>query len=371
MKQLRLSTIIFLLFIVSSQLEGATCTSQGDGDWDNAATWSCGRVPNSTDDVVIQPTHEINLDTDAGSAVTVASLTLENSGSNGGDLAIDGVDLTVTNDVDIDKKAGINITNDGSLTIGGDLYYADNGTVEVVGNGSVLISGCVYKSAGGGGADIDKVLSPSLTYCVEGNGGCASGGVTGESTNGCTVLPITLVYFRAEMIDDAVSLNWLTASEENNAYFSIEKSFDGDNFKVVKEIDGAGTTLEAIQYNYIDNSELAAITYYRLKQTDFDGKSSYSKVAQVYLDPSTASGNIQLYPNPSKGEFKVDGFNVERLELEVYDTSGKSVKLSGSATHFSWGVEGVYQLNGSVASGLYFVFVKTDKGVFKEKLLIE
>lgn len=117
-----------------------------------------------------------------------------------------------------------------------------------------------------------------------------------------------------------------------------------------------------------DQGELNTVTYYRLKQTDFDGKYTYSKVVQVYQDQ--AGGFANVFPNPAQGKvFKVDGFNVKQLIVEVYNIAGHKVAIKSRTTDFSWGIEGEYEFV-QQNSGLFIVVVQTNKGVFKERLLV-
>lgn len=364
-------TVIFSLIIFSflcslSSSQAATRTATSTGDWNTASTWDCNCVPSSTDDVVIDNGVTVSLNT--SSTVTVASLIIEDSNNPTDVLDLSGTGtLEITNDLTVRNRATLNIDSDFTVWIGGDLVYENNGNVEVNGTGNLYVNGCVDKTSGN--ADLTKVIASTLNFCVAGNGGCAASEDSGESAGGCALLPITLVYFRAELNESQVELTWATASEEENAYFTIEKSFDGQDFEELSTIDGAGTTTAYLQYEFSDDSELASITYYRLKQTDFDGTFTYSKIIQVYQEKS--GGYANLYPNPTQGNtFKVDGFNISSLIVEVYNTAGKRIAIQTSESEFNWGIEGEYKF-AQASSGLYIVLIKTDQGIFKKKLLVK
>ena len=102
----------------------------------------------------------------------------------------------------------------------------------------------------------------------------------------CAVLPIELLSFTARMNRHIVDLNWITATETNNDYFLVEKSADGIDYAAFNRIKGAGTSLQAQSYHTIDPEPYPEISYYRLKQVDFDGKYSYSDIVAVNNDPS-------------------------------------------------------------------------------------
>lgn len=93
----------------------------------------------------------------------------------------------------------------------------------------------------------------------------------------CTTLPVELISFESSCVNDQQSLTWKTASEENNAYFSLEKSIDGTNFSSIAIIPGAGNSNSTISYSAVDR-EYTNMCFYRLAQTDFDGSTHYSDI---------------------------------------------------------------------------------------------
>jgi len=94
-------------------------------------------------------------------------------------------------------------------------------------------------------------------------------------------LPIELLYFKGLNDDNTNKLYWSTASERNNDYFTIEKSYDGYIFKDIDYIVGAGHSTHQLFYEYHDSNIQPFITYYRLKQTDYDGKSESSEIISI------------------------------------------------------------------------------------------
>lgn len=93
-------------------------------------------------------------------------------------------------------------------------------------------------------------------------------------------LPIELVSFTGRVDDGTVVLKWTTAAEINNDFFTIEKSDDGINFESVGFVDGSGNSNSLISYEYVDENPFK-LTYYRLKQTDFDGAYTFSSIIKV------------------------------------------------------------------------------------------
>lgn len=123
----------------------------------------------------------------------------------------------------------------------------------------------------------------------------------------CLLLPIELLNFEALLNEDGtVSLTWVTASEINNDYFLIEKSSDGEDWISLSQIDGQGNSSIEKKYSFTDNTVQIGVNYYRLKQTDFDGKFTYSRAIAVKV--YTSSNAISIYPNPAESSLVINSF---------------------------------------------------------------
>ncbi|MDB4344392.1 hypothetical protein OAA35_00770, partial [bacterium] len=101
------------------------------------------------------------------------------------------------------------------------------------------------------------------------------------SSSSTNVLPIELVSFSGEKKDNRNILNWTTASEINNAFFTVEKSYNGIDFEWVGTQEGTSPSTQIINYSLSDFNVLETLNYYRLKQTDFDGKFEYSNTISI------------------------------------------------------------------------------------------
>ncbi|MCB0765489.1 MAG: T9SS type A sorting domain-containing protein [Flavobacteriales bacterium] len=96
------------------------------------------------------------------------------------------------------------------------------------------------------------------------------------------LLPVSVVSFEAKAEEPVVRLEWITASEKDNAFFTVERSRDGQDFRPVHEEPGAGNSEQVLHYVAYDNAPLSGASYYRLRQTDLDGTSSLSQVVSIY-----------------------------------------------------------------------------------------
>ncbi|WP_051568257.1 DUF2341 domain-containing protein [Crocinitomix catalasitica] len=142
----------------------------------------------------------------------------------------------------------------------------------------------------------------------------------------CDLLPIELLHFNAFLFDEnKVQVDWTTASEINNDFFTIERSLDTENWEEIAIIDGAGNSTRKIDYQYLDQLDLRGIFYYRLKQTDFDGSYSYSGIETIDYRLNSSDSKLTVYPNPSKNTIVVTGYNGVYFGGHVYNTLGQEV----------------------------------------------
>jgi len=139
------------------------------------------------------------------------------------------------------------------------------------------------------------------------------------------VLPVGLIDFSTEYEDnDFVKLKWLTASEKNNDYFTIERSPNGIKWDPIINVDRAGNSSKLLSYSAIDQSPFRGISYYRLKQTDFDGKFEYSEIRSVNIEKSE-NAKIEIYPNPVKNYLTIEGNEDELNSIKIYNLLGQDV----------------------------------------------
>lgn len=183
------------------------------------------------------------------------------------------------------------------------------------------------------------------------------------ATTGCsnlTTLPIELISFNAKRIDDLVKLNWQTASEKNNDYFTLERSTDGINFEEFKRLKGAGNSYEIKNYNADDEKPSNELSYYRLKQTDYNGRFKYSDIVSVDADNSKA--NIShIAPNPTTSDINFDFYTPVKGELiyEVTDLTGRAI-ISKSEMMEAGNTKVSADLD-EIPDGIYFLKVSFEK----------
>lgn len=110
-------------------------------------------------------------------------------------------------------------------------------------------------------------------------------------------LPVTLLYFTATANpENTVLLKWTTSSEANSKNFEVERSADAVNFQLLQTVPAAGNSTSNRNYDAIDRQPLNGISYYRLRQTDLDGKYAFSQIEKVTIDANSTI--ISARPNP-------------------------------------------------------------------------
>ncbi len=173
-------------------------------------------------------------------------------------------------------------------------------------------------------------------------------------------LPVVLIRFKAEIVGEHVELNWTTASEENNDYFVVEKSQDNIYFEEIDRVEGAGNSNVILNYQSVDYNLSDGVTYYRLKQVDYDSKFSLSDVISVVDNPDN---EVTIFPNPSNGNMNIK--TKEDVDVCIYSVSGQELE------HYHFNANTINKIDISKhPKGLYFMsYITNDKRVVK-KLIV-
>jgi len=173
----------------------------------------------------------------------------------------------------------------------------------------------------------------------------------------CT-LPVEWADFTVAKVNGQAHLNWSTVVEIDNDHFEIERSTDGQNFIMVGTRKGHGNSSIVNTYSFVDGESLGGTVYYRIRQVDIDGKSSYSPVRTLDFNGLSLA---TVYPNPSSDNFNLQSFVEGTLNYTVYDVTGKVI-ASGT-------LKGIETLGGSYAPGAYVVKVQSSSEVQSFKLI--
>lgn len=182
-------------------------------------------------------------------------------------------------------------------------------------SGATLISGTIYEFAG------VTAISNNLRFTL------------GTINKAQTPLPIELVSLEVNLNQDNLAeLQWITASEKNNARFEVEKSLGAEDWEGLGIVSGSLNSSRKHIYTFVDEFPYAEISYYRIKQVDTDGNYTYSPI--VSLNPmGRINQNLFVYPNPSSGIFSIQASPNDIGQLQIYDVTGRERK---NYDHFNW-----------------------------------
>ena len=235
------------------------------------------------------------------------------------------------------------IDDDGNFTNGGSCYYNGDGTGIVItyNNPVITISGI----------STAHIPNNSTRY------------ITIASINSLTPLPVKLTNFDVACQNETPQLSWTTASEINNDYFTIERGSDATNFEAVGTVNGNGNSNTATNYTWTDDSPINETTYYRLKQTDFNGAVEYHGIKSANCEQLN---DINIYPNPFETSFTVQlsENTTYPVTVEVIDYLGRTVHsqvIKNATTEIT--------LDEKIATGTYFVKVFNETTQVVERLV--
>lgn len=250
-------------------------------------------------------------------------------------------------------------------------HFHDNETSMVNANISVAAHYNCWKNIGGsteienGGKKI-TVSGVSLQATRE----VFDGTITLGSKDHETWLPIELTSFTATCDGRSSLVEWTTATERNNDYFSLERSEDAINFTEIARLAGAGNSIEPIDYSYTDYGIQGGDNYYRLVQVDYDGTRTASEIIVANcIEPEVGEPDVQAYPNPFNDELTVvlDNFGNRAATIEVYDMLGKLIYTNKIAAPQN-SYETILNLS-NLPSGAYNVRVSTNDFVINKNVV--
>ena len=144
-------------------------------------------------------------------------------------------------------------------------------------------------------------------------------------------MPVTLLAFTGTKVGTNNLLQWLTATEQNNRDFELQRSINSTEFSTIGFVPTKarnGNSTAELSYNYKDNKPLSGGNYYRLRQVDFDGKFTYSNVVFIKGEPATELALSALFPNPTHQLLNVvlEAPAGQKVQLLITDLAGKMVQ---------------------------------------------
>ena len=189
---------------------------------------------------------------------------------------------------------------------------------------------------------------------------------------GSNPLPVELLFFNAQLHESIVDISWATASELNSDSFMLERASDGLNFVTIAQAGAAGYSNQLQNYSSIDNSPLPGLSYYRLKQIDYDGTETYSKVVSVYNGLS--ENHPIVYNNPLIGStilVRLPDESANDMQVIIHSINGQemfSKKVSSTPDGMLRIAVDPYK---KLSSGVYLLTLISSNRSYQEKLIVQ
>jgi hypothetical protein len=194
-----------------------------------------------------------------------------------------------------------------------------------------------------------------------GAGGAGTGFGFGVADPGNGGLPIELNVFEAKAGNEIVNLYWETATEVNNDYFTIERSVSGEEWLALKNIDGAGNSSNTKRYSYNDEKPLSGVSYYRLKQTDYDGHSSYSQTKAVRMQ---LESDFITYPNPAADKLIVDNNEGDDFTISLINEIGQMMDVKITGNNYQKIID-----TSKLTNRIYFMIIQAKENVISKRIV--
>ena len=316
MKTLSLCTLFFLLIAFKSEAI-CTYTAIQNGNWGNPSTWQKTNCAAGTP----------NIPSDYSEIIIPSSIT-----------------VTVNDMYDL-FGAGI--------IVQGHLYFVSGKKIDLDCNSYLDVQPGGYLSGASNGSKIE--------YCDNGFVWTGNDPKNGPFLIGNLPipLPVSLSKFNLGENPTGIELNWSTSSEQNNAYFEILHSYDALTWDYVGKIMGAGNSQVETRYSYYFPTEQKGIHYFRLKQTDTDGKATSSEIKSILFQYATET---EIYPNPANQITTLQFGKANNRQIQLFNTAGVLLENLESS-------EDTYHLQTApYENGMYLLFID---GAFFTKLIIQ
>ena len=362
--------VLFFVFIASYAFSQRSTYDNYFGSWGNDASWDGTTAPaylNLPDPDVEDYT--INGYINVGTSSSVQDLTFDGSGENN-TITINDT-LVVYGDVDFaNKSMTLDISSGGFLIIFGNLSMSNK--VVIASDGNLIVSGTFNKSGSQGsftgtgnvyasdytGQHMDSFVVPSDQLDTDTDLQNDLPDIYDfVQEGGSTPLPVELLFFNAYTLDDQIELDWATASELNNDFFTLERSRNGRDFELLTTVEGNGTTTLESNYKHVDNNPYLGLSFYRLSQTDYDGTTEvFPMISVVY---ASDNNKFTISPNPIRNQnIKVKASSIGRNEqnqLNIIDLQGELIETIKLISDNYGNLDVDLQLKNQLKKGTYII----------------
>jgi hypothetical protein len=293
--------------------------------------------------------------------------------TSGGSITVAYIDATTNTSVPtyLDGVTTINVRKDLHWTVTtGNGLAGGNYNLDAQGTGFGLIGAVsdlrltlINSGIGTPGVNAGTTLDPQVNRTGLTLANLSNSFFIGSINSVSSPLPITLISFTAVLKNDEVILDWSTSAEINNDFFTIQKSKDETGWEDVVRIPGHGTSSIIQLYSTYDHQPYTGTSFYRLKQTDIDGKESYSPI--VSIKNANENSGISVYPNPVSNQLFMRFPSYSNYQITIEGINGQKFRNSVAVTGSDFSMD-VSQLK----SGIYFIQILHEGHSETKKILI-
>lgn len=214
--------------------------------------------------------------------------------------------------------------------------------------------------AGAAGVNAGTTANPQINRTGLLVGNLSNAFYIGSVNPVSTTLPVILISFTAEPVNGRVKLDWETAFETNNNYFTIQRSANAGSWADIQQIKSKGDGPQ--NYMFYDESPLSGTSYYRLQQTDMDGRETRSAVREVEINKQAA---INIYPNPASDFITIGSLSGKNVNIVLLNGNGQRMR----APVIYNGSSATLNLSACPA-GIYFIQIVQGKSNEIRKIVI-
>lgn len=193
-------------------------------------------------------------------------------------------------------------------------------------------------------------------------------------TTGPVGLPVNLLSFAGRNEGATNKLTWVTANEQDNKGFHVERSLDGQRFAsigFVSAMSNRGNSSTPLSYSFSDNDISGAKQYYRLRQEDISGRSKNSQVVMVQDSKDSGLSILTLYPNPVADRFvvQVQSPSAGIINLSVIDQAGRIAIQT--KRQVNTGINPIEFNVNQLMAGVYFLRIENEKGEVTQQAIVK
>ncbi|WP_052444633.1 T9SS type A sorting domain-containing protein [Flammeovirga sp. OC4] len=188
-------------------------------------------------------------------------------------------------------------------------------------------------------------------------------------------IPVELTYFEAYLKEDKVMMQWETASENNAAYFDIQRSSDKKYWETIGRVNASGNSKSVIEYKFEDHNPLSN-AFYRLKQVDLDGANEIFGPIQITFTNAKIELCAQVMPNSvTKGketQIHLSGLNKGNdLSIQIFNNKGEKVWSEYIESISSNSYLKPMDISRHYSAGIYYILIKSGREITKKRLFIQ